>query len=94
MAKRKPFTAAEAKIIGDKLAVDWERFDLAQFRVGLNAELADGAYNPATSFASDDPILMGKIVRKHLNESPDYYSQWARMEKVAERDHGRKSATG
>ena len=39
-----------------------------------------------TSFASDDPIMIGKVVRAHLNEFPDYYTQWAQMEKEAERD--------
>lgn len=81
--KRKPFTAAEAQIIGNKLGLNWEQFDLPQFRLGLNAELADGAYNPMTDFASEDPILIGKIVRTHLNENPDYYTEWAQMEKAA-----------
>lgn len=82
--KRKLFTLVEAKIIGDKLGIDWTKFDVKQFRTGMNAELADGTYNPVTSFASDDPILVGKVVRTHLNESPDYYTQWAQMEKEAE----------
>ncbi len=85
-SKRKPFTLAEAKSIGDKLGIDWGKFDVKQFRLGLNAELADGTYNPVTSFASDDPIMIGKVVRAHLNEFPDYYTQWAQMEKEAERD--------
>ena len=85
-SKHKPFTLAEAKAIGDKLGIDWEKFDVKQVRVGMNAELADGTYNPVTSFASDDPILIGKVVRAHLNEFPDYYAQWAQMEKEAEHD--------
>ena len=80
---KKPYTLAEAKAIGDKLGLDWNVFTVKQYRIGLNAELADGAYNPMTSFASDDPILVGKIVRAQLNESPDYYVLWARMEKTA-----------
>ncbi len=82
-AKRKQFTLAEAKTIGEKLGVNWEQFDVKQFRIGMNIELEDGTYNPVTSFASDDPILIGKIVRTHLNESPDYYTNWAQMEKEA-----------
>ena len=85
-SKRKPFTLAAAKIIGDKLEIDWAKFDVKQFRMGMNAELADGTYNPVTGFASDDPILVGKVVRAHLNEFPDYYTQWAQMEKEAEHD--------
>ncbi|HMN30904.1 MAG TPA: hypothetical protein PKE45_22305 [Caldilineaceae bacterium] len=87
---RKLFTTAEAKTIGDKLGIDWTKFTLKQFRLGINAELADGAYNPMTKFVSEDPILLGKIVRAHLNENPDYYTQWAQMEKAAKRDHIRK----
>ena len=87
---KKPYTLAEAKAIGDKLGLDWNVFTVKQYRIGLNAELADGVYNPMTSFASEDPILIGKIVRSHLNESPDYYTQWAQMEKTAARNHVRK----
>ena len=90
--KQKRFTLAEAKVIGDKLGMDWETFDVKQFRLGMNAELADGAYNPLTSFASNDPILIGKAVRLHLNEDPDYYTKWAQMEKAAARTRGGKHA--
>lgn len=92
MSKRKgkEFTAAEAKVIGEKLGIDWKEFDVKQFRMGLNAELADGAYNPLTNFATDDPILVGKLVRAHLNEAPDYYTRWAQMEKAAEIDRSGK----
>lgn len=84
--KRKQFTLTEAKVTGEKLGIDWQKFDVKQFRLGMNAELEDGAYNPITNFASDDPILIGKVVRAHLNEAPDYYTQWAEMEKAAELD--------
>lgn len=80
---RKEFTLAEAKVIGEKLGIDWKGFDVKQFRAGLNAELEDGIYNPITNLVSDDPILIGKVVRAHLNEAPDYYTHWAEMEKAA-----------
>ncbi|MEZ4870062.1 MAG: DUF5661 family protein [Caldilineaceae bacterium] len=82
--KHKKFTLKEAKAIGDKLGMNWTIFDIKQFRLGLNAEVKDGAYNQLTNFATDDPILIGKVVRTHLNESPDYYTHWAEMEKEAE----------
>ncbi|HRW05166.1 MAG TPA: hypothetical protein P5121_08745 [Caldilineaceae bacterium] len=85
------FTLAEAKVIGDKLDVDWDRFDIKQFRLGLNTEVAAGAYNPITEFVSDDPILIGKLVRMHLNESPTYYTDWLQREKEAEVESRRKS---
>ena len=84
------YTLAEARTIGDRLSLDWSVFTVKQFRIGLNAEFADGAHNPMTGFASDDPILIGKIVRAHLRESPDYYTQWAQMEKTAARNHVRR----
>lgn len=79
----KPFTLAEAKVIGDKLGVDWTMIEPKEFCLGLNAERADGAYNPVTGFADDDPILIGKVVRTHLNEFPTYYTDWAQREKEA-----------
>jgi hypothetical protein len=91
---RNEFSLAEAKVIGKRLGIDWKNFDVKQFRVGLNAELESGIYNPTTNFLTDDPILIGKVVRAHLNESPDYYTRWARMEKAAARKHaGKESKT-
>lgn len=92
--KRELFTVREAKEVGDKLGIDWEQIDIKQFHQGMNAELEDGAYNPVTSFASDDPILVGKIVRAHLSESANYYIDWAQMEKKVEREYSNKSSLG
>jgi hypothetical protein len=79
----KQYTLAEARALGDKLGLDWDVFTVKQYQIGLNAELADGVYNPTTGFPSDDPILAGKIVRAHLREAHDYYTRWAQMEKTA-----------
>jgi hypothetical protein len=65
------------------LGINWDVFTVKQYQTGLNAELADGTYNPMTGFPSDDPILVGKIVRAHLLEHHDYYTRWAQMERVA-----------
>lgn len=89
--KRKPFTLTEAKEIGDSLGVDWTQFDVVQFRTGLNTELTDGTYNPVTNFASEDPILVGKVVRTQLNKEPDYYTRWAAHDKAAKLEDNRKS---
>jgi hypothetical protein len=88
--KYKQFTLAEAKAIGDKLGIDWEVFDVKEFRIGMNAELASGTYNPVTNFVSDDPILVGKVVRAHLNEFPDYYTRWAEREREEALAHATK----
>lgn len=92
MVKRihKEFTLAEAKVVGEKLGIDWKAFEVKEFRLGMNTELADGIYNPITNFASEDPLLIGKVVRSHLNEAPDYYTRWLEEEKAAGRGSGGK----
>jgi hypothetical protein len=82
--EHKQFAVAEAKEIGEKLGMNWEAFDVKEFCLGLNTELAAGIYNPVTNFASEDPILIGKVVRDHLNKFPDYYTYWTQRTKEAE----------
>ena len=78
------FNAAEAKKIGDKLGIDWRKWDVEQFRMGLDVELEHGTVNPKTDVTDDDPILTGKIALAHLNEFADYYTRLAKLEKEAE----------
>ena len=82
------FTSEEAKRIGDTLGIDWGKFDVEQFRMGLHVELEHGQRDPATDVTHDDPIITGKIALAHLNEFPDYYTRLAIMEQEAERYHG------
>ncbi len=84
-ATHKKYSVAEAKALGERLGITWQEFDVEQFRLGLNAEIEDGTYNPTTGFATDDPIVVGKIVRAHLNEAADYYTEWVKAEKAAAR---------
>jgi hypothetical protein len=51
--------------------VDWDRFDLEQFRTGMDVELEYGAYDPQTDVTGDDAIVTGKIALAHMKESPD-----------------------
>ena len=83
----KPFTMTQGKIIGDKLGIDWREIDLTEFCLGLNTERTLGTYNPVTNFASDDQILIGKIVRAHLTKTPTYYTQWAAQEQETALTH-------
>ena len=83
MAK-KHFTAAEAKKIGETLGIDWSKFDVEQYRMGLDVELEHGTRDPETSVTGDDPILTGKIALAHLKEFPDYYSRLEKLEKEAD----------
>jgi len=83
MAKQN-FTAEEAKEIGDQLGIDWSKFDVDQFRRGLDVELEHGLRDTETNVTNDDPLMTGKITLAHLNEFPDYYDRLEKMEKEAE----------
>ncbi|HET9013396.1 MAG TPA: DUF5661 family protein [Gemmatimonadaceae bacterium] len=80
------FTADDAREIGASIGIDWDasRFDVEQFRVGLNVELEHGRRDPETNVTDDDRTITGKITRAHLNEFPDYYTRLAKMETEAE----------
>jgi len=78
------FSSEEAKKIGETLGIDWSKFDVEQFRMGLDVELEHGLRSPSTNVTNDDPIMTGKIALAHLNEFPDYYTRLARLEKEAE----------
>jgi hypothetical protein len=79
--------SAEARAIGERIGIDWQRsrFDVEQFRMGLEVELEHGRRDPATNVSDDDEITTGKIAWAHLNEFPDYYTRLAKMEAEAER---------
>jgi Protein of unknown function (DUF5661) len=79
-------TTEEAKRVGDAIGVDWDRFDLEQFRTGMDVEFEHGAHDPQTDVTHDDPIITGKIALAHMKEFPDYYERLERMEAEAERD--------
>lgn len=84
MESKKVFSREEAKEIGEKLGIDWSKFDVEQYRMGLNVELEHGSQDPATNVTNDDPLTTGKIALAHLNEFPDYYTRLAKMEHDAE----------
>ena len=84
MTSRKHFTAEEAKRIGESLGIDWSKFDVEQYRKGLDVELEHGLVDPHTNVTNDDPIMTGKIALAHLNEFPDYYTRLEKMEREAE----------
>ncbi|MBB6217209.1 hypothetical protein HNQ80_003328 [Anaerosolibacter carboniphilus] len=77
---KKGFTIEEARQIAAVLGIDFTKFDVEQFRMGLDVELEHGRIDPRTNVTGDDPILTGKIALAHLNEFPDYYTRLAKME--------------
>jgi len=89
MSAKEHFTTEEAREIGGAVGIKWDRFDVEQFRMGLDVELEHGTRDPATDVTGDDGILTGKIALAHLNEFPDYYTRLAKMEEEAEEYHGR-----
>lgn len=91
MEIKKSFSEEEAKQIGEMLGVDWARFDVKQFRRGMDVELEHGLRDPRTNVSNDDPLTTGKIALAHLNEFPDYYTRLGEMEKEAEKYWKKKS---
>ncbi|MFA5197500.1 MAG: DUF5661 family protein [Patescibacteria group bacterium] len=84
MSEEKHFSGQEAKTIGDALGVDWTRWDIEQFRNGMDIELEHGTTDLHTNITDNDVMLTGKIVLAHLNEFPDYYTRLEKMENEAE----------
>lgn len=84
MKNFKEFTSEEAKRIGDEIGIDWNKYDLEEFRMGLHVELEHGKHDSQTNVTDDDEIMTGKITLAHLKEIPDYYTRLEKMEKEAE----------
>lgn len=84
MENFKEFTKEEAKRIGDEIGIDWDKYDLEEFRMGLKIELEHGKHDPQTNVTDDDEIMTGKIALIHLKEISDYYTRLEKMEKEAE----------
>ncbi len=84
MSEKREFTAEQAKNIGEKLGIIWDKFDVEQFRMGMDVELEHGIRDPHTNVTNDDPLTTGKIALAHLNEFPDYYTRLDKMEEEAE----------
>ena len=85
MAAKTSFSKEEARRIGEQLGVDWTRFDVEQFRMGLEVELEHGLRDPSTNVTDNDLVMTGKIALAHLNEFGDYYTRLAAMEEEAKR---------
>lgn len=83
MSTAKRFTTEQALEIGNALGIDWSKFDVEQFRLGLDVELEHGRRSPATDVTGDDDMVTGKIALAHLSEFPDYYTRLAAMEAEA-----------
>ncbi|MBS1551699.1 MAG: hypothetical protein JST15_06495 [Bacteroidetes bacterium] len=77
------FNEEDAREIGEKLGITWDKFDPEQFTKGLNVELEHGSRDPEINVTNNDPLQTGKIALAHLKEIPDYYTRLEKMEKEA-----------
>ncbi|MDD3102392.1 MAG: hypothetical protein PHE59_04590 [Patescibacteria group bacterium] len=84
MESKKYISIEEAKQIGESLGIDWTKFDVEQFRMGMDVELEHGLQDDHTNVTNDDLFTTGKIALAHLNEFPDYYTRLDKMEKEAD----------
>lgn len=83
MAETKKFTNEQARVYGEKIGIDWKKFDVEEFRMGMDVELEHGGSASLTNVTNDDPITTAKIALAHLNEFPDYYTRLKKMEAEA-----------
>lgn len=83
MSEEKVFTSEQAKKIGEMLAINWSKFNIEQFRIGMDVELEHGTVAPNTNVTDNEPLVTGKIALAHLSEYPDYYTRLEKMETEA-----------
>jgi len=86
MSDQSKTTPQDARRMGDEIGVDWNRFELEQFRAGLDVEFEHGSHDPQTDVTGVDPIMTGKIALAHIKEFADYYERLERMEQEAASD--------
>lgn len=91
MTEKQRISAGLARTVGKKLGITWDKWDVDQFRRGMEVELEHGTVDPQTNVTNDDPLMTGKIALAHLNEFPDYYDRLERMEAEAEAFWEKKS---
>lgn len=90
MSDGRHFEAEESKRVGEALGLDWSKWDVEQFRMGMDVELEHGTRDSHTNVTDDDPMITGKIALAHLNEFPDYYTRLEKMEQEADKYWGNK----
>ena len=70
MENKKQFTTEEAKKIGEELGIDWSKFDVEQFRMGMDVELEHGLVDSHTNVTNDDSLMTGKIALAQPQRGP------------------------
>ncbi len=67
-------TQDQARKIGNKLKVDWNKVNIEQLRMGIQAE------SEHRNVVGDSMIKWAKIALVHLQEMDNYYTRLAVME--------------
>ena len=80
------YTMEEAKETGLRLGIDFTKYDLREFRRGLEVEMVHGNKIKETNITNDNEYITGKIAWAHLHEIPDYYSRLDKMETEARQE--------
>lgn len=85
MSVRSHFSVAEAAWVAEALGVDFGlvRFDLDEFRHGMDVELGHGSHALDANVTGVDAMINGRIALGHLREVPDYYTRLAHLEAEA-----------
>jgi hypothetical protein len=65
----------QARKIGNKLKVDWNKVNIEQLRMGIQAE------SEHRNVVGNSMTNWAKIALAHLKEIPDYYTRLLKMEK-------------
>ena len=69
----KKYTREEALSIGQELGIDFEEYDLEQFRMGLDVEMEH--FDDLKTRVVQDYESLAKIALAHLDEDPEYYTK-------------------
>ena len=85
MITKKHITEEEAKLTGKRLNIKWDKFNIDQFRIGMEVELEHGTIKELTNVSNDHLLTTAKIALAHLNAIPDYYTRLLKMEKEAKK---------
>jgi hypothetical protein len=84
MSSKKTFDKDQAQQIGEQLGIKWNKFEVEEFRRGMDVELEHGLEDLNTNVTDNNSLVTGKIALAHLNEFPDYYTRLDKMEEEAE----------
>ena len=68
------FNIKDALYASKILGIQFDKFTLYDFLLGLNIELEHGLINPKTNVINNDLILTAKVALAHLQEFPNYYN--------------------